>query len=236
MASPLEYLSSFNDFLEQVPKNVNTFFSQTFKKGEEYTQDFVDACCRWMAWKINIMIERQRQKVIKTLKSQYDGAFAVIQGLNIVKNALSDPIGTAGSVFGWLSGPISKAKNFVTTLMVEIPRLAANLANIASSLPPAPPNPSINFNAFKLQIGTISMAELTGGGAMPSPEEMFPAPPSPFSKATFDSSFENAPIAEGTDEVMYKLDGDNSGALEQAIKEATLAGIEVPKNFTDGLA
>ena len=211
MPSPLDYLKSFNDFLEQVPKNVTTFFDQTFKKGEEYTQDFVDSCCRWMAWKVNIMVERQRQKVLKTLQSHYAGAASVIQGLNVVKNALSDPLGAAGSVFSWLSKPISLAMSLKQAFLVEIPRLAANLANIAESLPPAPPNPRINFNAFKLKIGTISMAEIAGAKPIPTPEEMFPAPPSPFGKKSFDSAFNNAPIVEGINSVMYKLD-DSSDA------------------------
>jgi hypothetical protein len=227
----LDYLVSFNDFLERVPINALEFFKKMFKAGEEYTQDFVDACCRWIAWKINIMVERQRQNVIKKLAGQYSGAQKVAAGLNVVKNALSDPIGTIGSVFSWWVKPYATAVEFVKTLVKEIPRLTENLANIMNSLPPEPPNPRINFNAFKLKINTITLADLAGS-QMPTPEEMFPAPPSPFSKATFDSSFENAPVAEGTDEVMYKLDGDNSSAVEQAIKEATIAGLDIPKNFT----
>jgi hypothetical protein len=203
----LDYLVSFNDFLERVPINALEFFKKMFKAGEEYTQDFVDACCRWIAWKINIMVERQRQKVIKQLADHYAGALAVAGSMNIFVKAVSDPLGTIGGVFNYFAKPIKIVKDFVKVLLKEIPRLANNLANIANSLPPDPPNPHINFNAFKLKIGTISLPEIMGVGAMPTPEEMFPAPPSPFSKAAFDSSFENAKSQKAEDKVLYKMSG-----------------------------
>lgn len=222
----LDYLVSFNDFLEKVPVNALEFFRKTFKAGEEYTQDFVDACCAWIAWKINIMVERQRQKVIQKLAGQYGGALAVAAGLNVVKNALSDPIGTIGSVLAWWVKPYKTATNFVKTLIKEIPRLAENLANIMRSLPPTPPNPHINFNAFKLKINTITLADLSGT-AMPTPEEMFPAPPSPFSKATFDKSFENAPAKTAEDEVLYKMNESNITTLEQALNQEIMGSSDI---------
>lgn len=203
----MEWLTNLNNMLEQIPKNALDFFDKTFKKGEEYTQDFVDAVCKWLAWSININVERIRQSIIKKLAKQYAGAMTVVAGVSVVKNALSDPIGSLGSVFSYFSKPYTVAKNFYQILVVEIPRLAANLANIASALPPDPPNPHINFNAFKLQIGTISIGEITGASSMPSPEQMFPEPPSPFSKAAFDSSFENAKAKTAESQVMYKLSG-----------------------------
>lgn len=201
------WLTKVNDTLEQIPKNALEFFDKTFKKGEEYTQDFVDAACRWLAWSININVERIRQGVIKNLAKQYAGAVNVVSTVSVVKNALSDPIGSLGSVFSYFSKPFSIAKGFYDVLVVEIPRLAENLANIASSLPPEPPNPHINFNAFKLKIGTISMGDITGASTMPTPEQMFPEPPSPFSKAVFDSSFDNAKAKTEESQVMYKLSG-----------------------------
>jgi hypothetical protein len=200
----LDYLKSFNDFLEQVPVNASNFFKATFKAGEEYTQTYVDTVCRWMAWKININVERLRQKTIKMLSEQYGAALGVVQALNVVKNAAMNPLDAAGSAFSFFSKPIAAATSFVKTLMTEIPRLAANLANIANSLPPAPPNPDINFNAFKLKINTISMADLSGA-SMPTPEEMFPEPAKPFGKEAFNSSFENAKSAAADEGVVYKL-------------------------------
>ena len=208
----MEWLTKVNDFLEQVPMNATNFFNSTFKKGEKYTQDFVDSACRWLAWSINISVERMRQKVIKQLAKQYEGALGVVAAVSVVKNALSDPLGSLGSVFSYFSKPFAIAKEFYNVLIVEVPRLASNLANIANSLPPEPPNPDINFNAFKLQIGTISMSDVMGVKTMPTPEQMFPAPPSPFSKAAFDSSFENAKAKTSESQVLYKM----SGGTEQS--------------------
>lgn len=203
----MEWIKNFNSLLEQIPKNALDFFDKTFKKGEEYTQDYVDTVCRWLAWGININVERIRQGIIKKLAAQYSKATSVMAGVSVVKNALSDPIGSLGSVFSYFSKPYTFAKNVYQLIVVEIPRLAENLANIANVLPPEPPNPHINFNAFKLQIGTISMVEITGASSMPSPEQMFPEPPSPFSKAAFDNSFENAKAKTAESQVMYKLSG-----------------------------
>jgi hypothetical protein len=200
----LEWLKKVNDFLEQVPLQVTEWFEHTFKSGEKLTQDFVDRQCAWLAWKINIMVERKRQEVLKTLHDEYGGYLGALQVVTVFKQAVTDPIGTLGSVFNTIAGPYAKVVDFLKTLMKEIPRLAANLAKIASSLPPAPPNPRINFNAFKLNIKSISMADVINGGSLPTPEQMFPEPPKPFGKASFDSSFENAPIAKGINEVIYK--------------------------------
>ena len=202
----LDFLKSVNDWLEQVPVKALSFFRHMFKAGEEYTQEFVDACCIWIAWKINIMVERMRQKVIKQLQSHYEGAMAVAQSMNIFVKAVTDPIGTIGGVFNYFAKPIKIVKEFYEVLIVEIPRLAENLANISNSLPPEPPNPRINFNAFKLRIGTISMAEIMKK-SMPKPEEMFPEPPSPFSKAAFDKSFDEAKAKTAEDDIVYKLSG-----------------------------
>lgn len=200
----LEWLKKVNDFLEQVPLQVTEWFEHTFKSGEKLTQDFVDRQCAWLAWKINIMVERKRQEVLKTLHDEYGGYLGALQVVTVFKQAVTDPIGTLGSVFNTIAGPYAKVVDFLKTLMKEIPRLAANLAKIASSLPPAPPNPRINFNAFKLNIKSISMADVINGGSLPTPEQMFPEPPKPFGKASFDSSFENAPISKGINEVIYK--------------------------------
>ena len=200
----LEWLVKVNDFLEQVPVNVNTWFENTFKSGEKLTQDFVDRQCAWLAWKINVMVERKRQEVLKTLHDEYGGYLGALQVVTVFKQAVTDPIGTLGSVFNTIAGPYAKVVDFLKTLMKEIPRLAANLANIASSLPPAPPSPHINFHAFKLNIKSISMADVINGGSLPTPEQMFPEPQRPFGKASFNSSFDNAPIAKGINEIVYK--------------------------------
>ena len=202
----LEWLSKINDFLEQVPVNVNTWFTNTFKSGEELTQDFVDKQCIWLSNKINRMIEEKRQQVIKTLQDEYGGYLKALTVVTIIKKAVSDPLGTIGSFFGMLAGPYAKVVDFLQALIREVPRLAANLANIANSLPPAPPNPHINFNKFQIKVNSISMGDIMGGGAMPSPEQMFPEVKSPSGKEAFDDMFENAPVAKEIDNIVYKED------------------------------
>lgn len=202
MAS-LDWLVKINDFLETVPENVLKYFKALTRSGEELTQSYVDVVCRWLAWKVNIMVERKRQQVIKTLSEQYGGYLSLVAGVNVVKQAFN-PL-NAGSFFKKFAAPVQAIIDFIKLLMKEIPRLAENLANIASALPPEPPNPNINFNEFKLKVGTISLGEIASGNTGPTPEEMFPEPPSPFSKEAFNSSFENAKSAAADEGVVYKL-------------------------------
>lgn len=203
---PLGWLISINDFLEQVPGNVIKTFYNLSRSAEEMGQSYVDIVCRWLAWKVNVMVERKRQQVIKSLYSQYGGFLELLSGVSVVQNALSNPIGAIGGFLGKFAKPITTIVNFVTTLLVEIPRLAANLANIAAALPPAPPNPNINYDAFQLSIGSISMGDVIGGpDALKPPEEMFPEPINPFSKAAFNESFDNAKSMTKEDKVKWKL-------------------------------
>lgn len=205
MAKSLDWLVKVNDFLEQVPNSVLTYFRALSKSGEVLVQTQVDVICAWLAWKVNIMVERKRQQVIKTLQEQYGGYLAMMSAVTVVKQVLSDPLGAIGGFFGKFAAPIVAIYEFLKTLIKEIPRLAENLANIANALPPEPPNPHINYNAFKLRIGTISMGEIMGTSPMPTPEEMFPEPPKPFSKAAFDASFQNAKAAGAEEGIVYKM-------------------------------
>lgn len=212
----LEWLSKINDFLEQVPVNVNTWFANTFKSGEELTQDFVDRQCIWLSNKINRMIEEKRQQVIKTLQDEYGGYLKALTVVTVIKQAVTNPIGMIGSFFNILAGPYGKVVAFLQALIKEVPRLAANLANIANSLPPAPPNPHINFNKFQIKVNSISMGDIMGGGTMPSPEQMFPEVESPSGKEAFDDMFENAPIANEIDNIIYKEDDSYSNLMNVA--------------------
>ena len=208
MAKSLDWLVKVNDFLEGVPASVITYFNALTKSGEELTQSYVDTACAWLAWKVNIIVETKRQQVVQTLYEQYGGYMQMFGAVNVVKNAISDPIGAIGGFLGKFSAPITAVIDFFTTLMKEIPRLAANLANIASALPPDPPNPKINFNAFKLKIGTITLKEvMSGTEGIPTPRQMFPEPASPFSKEAFNSSFDNAKKTAAAEGVIYKPEG-----------------------------
>ena len=203
MAKSLDWLVKVNDFLESVPESVTTYFKALTKSGENLVQSQVDIICAWLAWKVNIMVERKRQQVVQTLYEQYGGYLSMFAGINLVKQALN-PL-KAGGFFSKFTAPINAVIDFFKTLIKEIPRLAENLANIASALPPEPPNPRINYNAFKLKIGTITLKEvMTGTSGTPTPEQMFPEPASPFSKEAFDASFDNAKKTAAAEGVIYK--------------------------------
>ena len=202
--NPLDFLIKFNDFLEQVPTVTLKFFDRTFKAGQTTSQEYVDIVCRYVAWKVNIMIERARQKVLKSLNDQYGWIMKVTSAINTGKNVISDPIGTVGSFFSLITGPFKTVISFVTTLATELPRLAANLSKIASALPPEPPDPSINFNEFKIQLGSVSMGTLLSADSLPPPEVMFPEPPSPWSKEAFNIAFNARKSDFNENKVVYK--------------------------------
>ena len=205
MAS-LDWLVKTNDLLESIPGSMLNFFRALSKSGETLTQSYVDIVCKRAAWHVNILVERARQGIIKTLWNQYGKYIAMMQCVNIIQKAVTDPIGTVGSVFGKFAAPVKSVVSFVTTLAKEVPRLAANLANLASALPPDPPNPNINFNAFKVEVHTITMQDiLRGPDGMPTPEQMFPEPPSAFSKEAFGASFAEAKETSAKYGVTYKL-------------------------------
>ena len=205
MAS-LDWLVKVNDVLEGIPSSIIKYFRALTQSGEKLTQSYVDIVCRWLAWRVNITVERIRQRVIRTLWEQYGKYLAMMQCVNTVQKVVSDPIGALGSFVGKFASPVKAVISFVTTLAKEVPRLAANLANIASALPPDPPNPDINFNEFKLQIHTISMQDvIKGPDGMPTPEQMFPKPTGPFSKEAFNASFDEAKKTSAVDGVVFKL-------------------------------
>ena len=202
----LEYLTKVNDFLERVPLSVTKFFKNAFKAGEEIVQEYVDVVCRWVAWQVNINIERVRQKVIRALWQQYGKYLIMLQAAQIIKEFLHDPIGTIFKFAKKYFEPYEKVIEFIKVLGNELPRLAQNLAEIARALPPEPPSPDINFNEFKIKVHTISMKEvLLGPDSIPPPEQMFPEPPRPWSKGAFDATFEGAKAIMKEDNVVYKM-------------------------------
>lgn len=202
----LDFLKKVNDFLEEVPSSVTKFFKAAFKSGEEFVQDEVDSICRWVAWQVNINIERLRQKVIKALWEQYSKYLVMLKAASVVKRFLTNPIKAIKDFAEEFFKPFKVINQFIRVLTKEIPRLAKNLAEVVNALPPDPPNPRINFNAFKLKVHTISMKEiLLGPAALPPPEQMFPEPPKPFGKETFNAAFEGAKKKAADEEVVFKL-------------------------------
>lgn len=213
---PLEFLKKINDWLETVPLRVINAFENFIGNGEHILQEKVDAICVWLAWKVNIQIERVRQKVIKTLWGMYQKTVMgkVMKAATATKEFVSDPIGSIGDIASVLFGPFKPIIEWVKVAMKEIPRLARNLAKIASAIPPTPPNPRINYDKFKIQVKTISFSMITSDPSnMPPPEVIFPEPPKPFSKETFENVFTSTSAKLKSNQIVYKLTNKQKQSL-----------------------
>ena len=198
MSSPhLNWLKKVNDFLEQLPDGILTYFDAIVDLGEDVAQSLVDSICEYAAWVVNINVERVRQKVLKALYNQNAICKKIIDLIGLGKKFMQDPLGAVLSFFDPIVQPYKDAIEFTIELIQEISRLAENLAKIAEVLPPAPPNPRINYDAFSehLQLGVISMGALSSADSLPDPEILFPKPEFPFSRANFAKSFEEGKSA-----------------------------------------
>lgn len=189
---PLDWLVKTNEFLEKLPEGVLKYFYAFSNMGENLAQSYVDIVCRHAAWRVNITVERLRQRVLKTLNNQYGFILKIISTINIGKQVASNPLGAIGSFFSTITKPLSMALYFITTLATELPKLARNFSNIMAVLPPEPPSPHINYDAFQLKIQTVSMDALLSADSLPDPEVLFPEPEKPWSTRAFQDSFESA--------------------------------------------
>lgn len=225
---PLDFLITTNDWLEQVPMRIIAAFENFVKSGEGMAQAQVDVICTWLAWKVNIAIERKRQKLLKVLYEQYQSTMGgrVMKTASAIKSFASDPLGALGALASALFAPIVAVFNWIKVLVTELLRLAENLARIASVLPPSPPEPHINYDKFKLKIGSISLSTVTSDpSSLPSPEDMFPEPPKPFSKTSFSTSFETASANLKSTKMKYTLSEEDKNSLQGILKsEITSAG------------
>lgn len=222
MGEPLQFLTSTNDWLEKVPNRVINAFDNMIGSGEKIGQSKVDKICAWLAWKINIAIERQRQKLINTLHEQYvnNQQGPVMKAATAIASFVSDPLGAIGGFASAIFSPVKFVFSWLKVLLKEIPRLAANLANIVSALPPSPPNPNINYDKFKLKVGSLSLNAIAKGTAgMKTPEEMFPEPPKPFSKEAFVSIFDDPSISLKKGSKKYKLKKDDEETIKAQIQQ-----------------
>lgn len=190
----LGFLQTANAALEQVPNGVLAYFDAIGELGETASQAWVDKLCRYAAWMVNVRIERIRQYVIKGVYEQNKAIKLIVDGLNTAKKVMEDPLGVIPSMFSFITSPFSSAIQMMVSFAEEIAKLAANLSRIMQVLPPSPPNPNINFNEFKLQVGSFSMGALGSADSLPDPEVMFPKPESPFGKNAFKDSY-----AQGVD-------------------------------------
>ena len=221
-----DFLSFTNDWLEQYPATIVRSFDNYVQKGEEIAQSKVDVICTWLAWKVNVAIERQRQKVIKALYEMYKTTVGgkVMRVAMSIKNFVTDPIGSIGEFANSVASPIKSVFDWAAMLGKELPRLAKNLAYIAQALPPEPPSPHINYNKFKLKIGSISMSTITSDPSnLPSPESMFPEPPRPWSKETFQAEFDMRGVIE---KPYYTMVDETK--FESTLTEATQANEIIP--------
>ena len=57
----LDWLVKINDYLENFPTTILSYFDALTAFGENLTQEYVDIWCRYLAWQVNINIERLRQ-------------------------------------------------------------------------------------------------------------------------------------------------------------------------------
>lgn len=213
---PFDFLIATNDWLEQVPDMINAAFDNCMNDMETITQSKVDTICTWLAWKVNIGIERVRQRVLKALHKQYESTVGgrVMQTAMAIKSFCSDPLGAIGKFASSIFAPVSAVLSWLPVLITEIPRLAANLANIVSALPPNPPNPHINYDKFKLSVGSVNMAMIAADpSSLPPPEVMFPEPEKPFSQKTFDNEFANASAQLKSSTMKYKLSKEDKATL-----------------------
>ena len=191
-SNPFEFLECTNDWLESVPERAINALNNSIGNGERITQEKVDAICIWISWKINVQIERVRQATLRALYGMYKNTVVgkAMQIVTVIKEFVSNPLETIGSFASAIFAPFAPVTQWFSVLTREIPRLANNLVRIASSLPPSPPSPNINFDKFKIKVKTISISTITTDpNKLPPPEVMFPEPPKPMSSETFENIF-----------------------------------------------
>lgn len=214
---PFAFLKAINDWLEKVPARITAAFDNFVKSGETLTQEKVDRICIWLSWKVNIAIERVRQRVLKVLHDQYQTTAGgrVLKTANAIKKFCTHPIDSIGSLASALFAPLASVFAWVKVLVVELPRLAENLANIVAVLPPDPPEPHINYDKFKLKVGTINMSLVTADpNDLPAPEVLFPEPPKPFSASIFEEEFNEASANLKSAKMQYTLSEEDKNSLQ----------------------
>jgi hypothetical protein len=186
--------------------------------GETMSQEEADVICAWLAWKVNIAVERKRQAILRVLYGQYQSTAAgkVMKAAMVVKSFLSNPLGTLGSFASLIFGPVPAILKWVSELAKEVLRLGVNLASIASSLPPSPPSPRINYNKFQLKINSLSMGDvMSDPNSLPPPEVMFPEPQKPFTEDSFAKGFETATAKLKSSKQKYVLKEEDKKTLAE---------------------
>lgn len=216
-SNPFAFLKTTNDWLESVPKRARNALNNAVGNGEKIAQSKVDEVCIWLSWKINVQIERVRQSLIRTLYGmiQSTAAGRVMKMATAIKEFVSDPLGALGTFASAVFSPVTATLNWIPTLIKEVPRLAENLANIASVLPPEPPNSRINYDKFRIRVKSFSWSTLTSDPSkLPPPEVVFPPPSSIQSpKVTFDKAMEEDSKLK-SNKMKYKLTKEQENSLK----------------------
>ena len=221
---PLSWLRTINNWLEILPSVVTASLNNMIGTGENMAQSKIDMICAWLAYKINVGIERKRQEVIKALYAQYisNAKGPVWRVIIAIQSFVADPIGSVGSFASAIFGPVKTVIEWVIVLVKELPRLAQNLANVASTLPPTPPTPNINFDKFQIKVNSISMGEILKGPAgFKNPEDMFPKPIDPYEQDSFILFGDNSSefVDGALKQKKYSLRPDDFEAMSSAIAQ-----------------
>ena len=217
--APFGFLKELNAWLSEVPGRINTAY-ENYMNNEAMTQEKADVICEWLAWKVNIAVERKRQAAISALSGQFNDTVGgkVMKAATVIQSFLSDPLGTLGSFASLIFGPVPTVFKWFADLGKEVTKLGSNLAKIAGALPPPvpPSTPNINYNKFKLKINPITIGEIVAGpAALPAPEVMFPEPEKPFSKETFTKGFEKASAKLKSAKQKYVLKEEDKKTLAE---------------------
>ncbi len=232
---------AFNDFLEGVPTMVVKFFNRIFATETGIPQKGVDMICEWSSWKVNIMVETARQFFLRSMFNENKYVRAIVKPIETFQKFLKDPLGSieeigdcAKNMLDRIVGPIAKVYIFIEQLIVEIGRLAANLTNLLSVLPPTPPSSDINFDKFQLKIETVTMSTiLSDPSNLPSPEEMFPEPIIPFSKEYFQALGSEAKVIYREEKPFYKPKNDSDFLTLEEL--ANLSGVNLNEGNIDSI-
>lgn len=224
-ANIFAFLKPVNDWLEGVPITVTNSLNNIVGSGEEIAQSQVDKACTWLSCKVNRSIERIRRGILRALHGIYESATNIGAGkaAKAISKFFSDPIGSIGDLASLLFAPVSIVFNIVTFLIKEVPRLAANLANIVNSLPPEPPSPRINYDKLRIKVLPISMSAIKADpNSLPPIESVYPSPKEPlYSAKDFDSEFFDTTIRLKSDKPKYSLSEEDRNSLEAAIRIET---------------
>jgi hypothetical protein len=234
---PLDFLITTNEWLEDMPIRIVMAFDNFVGSGENAIQSKVDVICAWLAWKVNVAVERKRQAILRILHEQYQKTVGgkVMRMAQAIQSFVNDPIGALGSFASAIFGPVMAVFQWIVELGVQILKLAENLAKIVSVLPPSPPNPHINYDKFKLKVKSISMDEvMSDPSSLPAPEVMFPEPTKPFSKESFSESFETASAALKSSQKKYILSEEDKNALAGFDKRSLSSIIQEETEFNIG--